>query len=338
VSELQQDYSEKLTQAELLFRMGVPLLIINERLGLGLDDVPGGELPFAGRSAPGANGPFDAPALGRAARPLTKAAVPTFGSEDHIARMKAHDDRQEPHIEAMQRRLKKELQRQQVDVLRRLRNQSGQNAIGRGHRLADVKDGVGMLFPLDDEIRAFEAAFKTFVEGMVGDAGALELARLPGEPEDFDIQRPAVQDAIRTTLREMAEKVNQTTYTELVDLFQLAEANGESLPEMAERLSAYFEGRKSDYETLRIARTTMVGADNAGALEAYNQSGVVSQVAWLAALDDRVRPAHEAAHGQQRFLGELFDVGGEALRYPGDPKGAAKNIINCRCAVMPIVE
>ena len=29
-----------------------------------------------------------------------------------------------------------------------------------------------------------------------------------------------------------------------------------------------------------------------------------------------------------------FIVGGEALSYPGDPKGSADNVINCRCVVM----
>mgnify|MGYP001804312122 CR=1 FL=1 len=30
---------------------------------------------------------------------------------------------------------------------------------------------------------------------------------------------------------------------------------------------------------------------------------------------------------------EDFDVQGEKLAYPGDPKGSAANVINCRCTV-----
>jgi hypothetical protein len=33
----------------------------------------------------------------------------------------------------------------------------------------------------------------------------------------------------------------------------------------------------------------------------------------------------------------MFMVGGEELRYPGDPKGSAGNIIFCLCTVIPIV-
>ena len=52
---------------------------------------------------------------------------------------------------------------------------------------------------------------------------------------------------------------------------------------------------------------------------------------WNTVLDGRQRDAHNRAHGQRRDLGETFDVGGEELRYPLDPRGSAENIINCRC-------
>jgi len=52
---------------------------------------------------------------------------------------------------------------------------------------------------------------------------------------------------------------------------------------------------------------------------------------WITAGDERVRMAHAAANGQRRGLDGVFIVGGEALRFPGDPNGSAGNIINCRC-------
>lgn len=41
------------------------------------------------------------------------------------------------------------------------------------------------------------------------------------------------------------------------------------------------------------------------------------------------RPSHLAADGQTRKVKEDFDVGGEKLSFPRDPKGSAKNTINC---------
>jgi uncharacterized protein with gpF-like domain len=56
---------------------------------------------------------------------------------------------------------------------------------------------------------------------------------------------------------------------------------------------------------------------------------------WWATLDDRTRETHRAAHEQIRDIGQPFEVGGEALAFPGDPAGSPKETINCRCRVVP---
>lgn len=52
---------------------------------------------------------------------------------------------------------------------------------------------------------------------------------------------------------------------------------------------------------------------------------------WYSVGDNRVRPAHSEAHGQQQPIEEPYRVDGEALRYPRDPAGSAGNVVNCRC-------
>lgn len=54
---------------------------------------------------------------------------------------------------------------------------------------------------------------------------------------------------------------------------------------------------------------------------------------WLATHDDRTRPAHRAADGQTTSIGVPFVVGGEPLRFPGDPYASPGNTINCRCSM-----
>ena len=118
-----------------------------------------------------------------------------------------------------------------------------------------------------------------------------------------------------------------------------AEMNGEGIPAIQERLSAYFGDRKSDYQTERIARTTMTGSSNAGSVEAWRQSEVVTGKTWISALQPgRTRETHWDAHGQTVGLDEMFTVGGEALAYPGDPLGSPGEIINCLCTSIAVVE
>lgn len=88
-------------------------------------------------------------------------------------------------------------------------------------------------------------------------------------------------------------------------------------------------------KALRIVRTEGTRLLNAGAyaqsLE-LEQQGIPAQKMWDASLDTRTRPEHGAADGQTVDIDKFFIVGGERLMFPGDSRGSAGNIINCRCS------
>lgn len=50
------------------------------------------------------------------------------------------------------------------------------------------------------------------------------------------------------------------------------------------------------------------------------------------------RLAHDAIDGQIRDADKPFMVGGEELQFPRDPKGSAKNTINCGCTSLPYMD
>jgi uncharacterized protein with gpF-like domain len=66
--------------------------------------------------------------------------------------------------------------------------------------------------------------------------------------------------------------------------------------------------------------------------------GVKMLKQWVSAGDLRTRSAHAAANGQVVDMDEDFIVGGVPMAYAGDPKGGAKNVINCRCAIIYVDE
>jgi hypothetical protein len=76
--------------------------------------------------------------------------------------------------------------------------------------------------------------------------------------------------------------------------------------------------------------------------QAGERLGTTIKKAWLDAGDHRVRPAHRAAaarynEGAAIPNGKPFIVDGEALMFPLDPRGSAKNTVNCRCRLLPVV-
>lgn len=97
--------------------------------------------------------------------------------------------------------------------------------------------------------------------------------------------------------------------------------------------------RLSASNAARIARTEMHTAANVGADEAARSTGLEMVKEWASAEDSRVRKSHAKADGQEVGLDEPFHVGDARLMMPGDPSGPAKEIINCRCAILhhPII-
>ena len=70
---------------------------------------------------------------------------------------------------------------------------------------------------------------------------------------------------------------------------------------------------------------------NVAGVAASSPSVVGGTKVWNAIGDDRTRPDHLDADGQEVALDDTFLVGGEDLLYPGDPAGSDEEIINCRC-------
>lgn len=65
--------------------------------------------------------------------------------------------------------------------------------------------------------------------------------------------------------------------------------------------------------------------------ETAGEQGPGIEYVWNAVGDEVTRPDHDDADGQSVRAGDTFDVGGEALLYPGDPAGSDENVDNCRC-------
>lgn len=80
-----------------------------------------------------------------------------------------------------------------------------------------------------------------------------------------------------------------------------------------------------------VGQTHATGTLNAALEAAAQATGRELELEWVAIHDTHTRLAHAEADGQRRSPGVPFDVGGEPLRFPGDPLGDPENVINCRC-------
>jgi uncharacterized protein with gpF-like domain len=128
------------------------------------------------------------------------------------------------------------------------------------------------------------------------------------------------------------EYINQIIATKLTD--------GKSMSEIATELQTLVRSRGFyRWQALRIARTETTTASNFAATQAGEVSGFVMEKMWISAIDARTRRPPESRFdhyemNQKRVLQtERFNVSGDKLSFPGDPKGRVGNVVNCRCTV-----
>jgi len=134
----------------------------------------------------------------------------------------------------------------------------------------------------------------------------------------------------------------------LEDIFKLFDDRlraGQTLQETTDEVFNLMRSpRFYRWQAERIARTETTAAANYSAIQSGEVSGFIMQKQWVSALDARTRRQPEShfnhynMNGVRVGLKDDFTFNpkslyADALSYPGDPKGQAGNVINCRCTV-----
>lgn len=110
---------------------------------------------------------------------------------------------------------------------------------------------------------------------------------------------------------------------------------GDSIPHLAERLAEALSA--SEAVAVRIARTSMTAAHNAGrqaAWDRFDQLGIKRVKRWNALKDFRTRNSHIELDGKTVPLDGLFTSKlGSKMKHPGDTSHGAvgADLYNCRC-------
>lgn len=180
-----------------------------------------------------------------------------------------------------------------------------------------------------------EYLHKCYEDGFIGTMFDLQGQ---GIPLIMPIDQEALVRAVQTD-----SKISQCLYSRLGEDVALLKkkitaqvsrgiATGMSFQQVALQLAAYTNIGYNN--AVRIARTEghriQVQSANDACYKAKEKGAdVVKQ--WDATLDGRTRPSHARVDGEIRELDEAFSNG---LMFPGDPNGSAKEVVNCRCALL----
>lgn len=148
----------------------------------------------------------------------------------------------------------------------------------------------------------------------------------------FSPAAPAVDAALRK-LNDKTQTIPETLHAELHRTLVEGIERKETLGSLARRVSRFFQST-SDWRALRIARTVSNFGVNTGNAIAAGDAGLTKKT-WLTMRDDRVRDDHAAVDGDQVGIHDDFQMpNGDRMAVPGDPRGSAENVINCRCTAI----
>tara|TARA_Y100000592_G_C5462078_1_gene314531 strand:- start:44 stop:2110 length:2067 start_codon:yes stop_codon:yes gene_type:complete len=132
-------------------------------------------------------------------------------------------------------------------------------------------------------------------------------------------------------------QISNTTMRQINRVVSQGLKDGLGVAAIGKNIRDSMESPFSRYRANTIARTETHSAASYGNHQVNASLNIPNQIKrWVAVADARARPTHVAANGTEVPLDEDFIVGGVAMSYTGDPRGGAKNVINCRCVTLYI--
>lgn len=330
VTALQESLAEKVAAARTLWAMGYPVNVINQRLEMGLPDIPGGDEPRRTQYSDGA--PFDGdpdPEPKRRAAHRRQRKADTWPEAEKAAFWRAMD----------------------TDRIRwedRLAEEIALRFAVEGKAVAaafEAGDEAAAMAAIDDQAREWRVLLTAAYTAIIEHFGQLEGARLenggkarygPSESKFvFDPWKDAVQRFVAQTVGRKITRILDTTKRRIAEAIAAGMAESETSREIAQRIEDAYHtwGSPSDsgVDTSRafvIARTETGAAANFGHQEGARQTGLTIEKEWLSSRDERTRAEHLFMDGERVGLDERYSNG---LMYPGDPAGEPDDVINCRC-------
>lgn len=129
-------------------------------------------------------------------------------------------------------------------------------------------------------------------------------------------------------------EITETTKQRIRSKIEQALANGDGIEDVIQELIS----EEINYpRARRIARTEITGITNSASQAAARETRLLLQKIWISAQDNRTRRLprdrydHLHADGQTVPISIPYNINGDLIDFPGDPKGAKANVINCRC-------
>lgn len=296
-------------------------ITINEwRADQGLDPVPWGDAWWAPINvAPVSDGELPQPPGQPATAALPPSAAVRAARPPRLGLAKVEDQLRDD--------VKGIMLRQQDSIIRLLKQQPAVRS------LQEAAEAPFDLARWVERTRAAcQARFVAATElSMISEARLLNLT--PSQVAEL-LQDRAVRAAIEGNVQQFAHRITTTTYNAVKGELEQGVRLGESLDQIADRVSHVMGIRVE--EARRIAQSEITRSQTTGQLAAFQTAGILYK-GWATVGDGAVRDAHMTLAGTIIPVGDMFTSGGATAYGPGG-FGVAELDVGCRCWLEPWTE
>jgi HK97 family phage portal protein len=351
VEALREDFKEKTEIAQKYWAMGVSFDTINERLELGFDQIPGGDtgyLPFSltpvGMAYEEPEEPIEEPKQLLSLPDLSHyISVSIPEREKHWERQAEGIWKQVSNrVSSVEAPYTKKIQKVFFEMRKNILAVFNTGKPQKSKIIVAKRETVDAINDVNQYNATIEKAliekYSLGYYDIVITQGIDTIISQLGEGQRIQITDPFIASYLSTKKTKIKSVIDTIKSNLIVQLHAGANA-GEDVVKLEKRIKQVFG--VADKRAHVIARTEMGGAMNFGRYAQIQQSSFKKKI-WFTALDERVRGAdetekiiynHAAMHGQKLLISPTsqWNVNGDMLDYPGDYKGQAGNIIDCRC-------
>ena len=202
-------------------------------------------------------------------------------------------------------------------------------------------EDFGDLFNGDEEVSILIDGITPILRELYQKEGK-ETLDLIGMGEAFEASLERARKSLDAAISLMSESYNETTLDLLKEKLKEGLQNGESLPELTNRIRDVYEF-SDQVRAERVARTEAFRVANSATKEAWRQSGVVKTLKWYTAADERVCEFCDPMNGKTVGIEEdWFKKGDEMTGKEGGSLpidyadvGNPPLHANCRCYIRP---
>lgn len=355
---MQEVRRERMANVDGLWSKGVPMAVIDEYLGLGLPDYAGKDVAYL---------PFSVSPVGEAVMPITSQdlaepdavvqdalrALRTGGGTQgtaacvcgcsldgadldvrgrdpkEVAQWKEIVSARLPIIKAYRTRIDQALMKARRDVLSKIEAKRGMKAAA-----------ADFMFSLADFGAELTASMRSVSIEAVKAAGN-QVFKEVGKDDPWSMPSADTMHFLKQRENKLSGVPNDI-WNQVSDAITAQIDGGGTMDEIARDVKAVFN-KISDGRARTIAQTETAAAYGFGRQKGLEDAGIKWK-RWLTSGNSNVRSAHRMINGAIVAVDGTFmvidpktgDV--DHVTGPGDPNGAAWNVINCHCVAVATME